>query len=147
MNLEMIPRQALTHAGATLAGFMLAMWCMRTPESAHLATRERPGFVITLKSTNDSKPNVSDLGKKQPLLIHHRFNSFINGPCISKLENLQTRRGLKFIQILGEIGNLDQIVPFLRDLQSGQSWISEQSAHDHVPDCGDAPTVEYGSHP
>jgi hypothetical protein len=147
MNLEIIPRLALTHLGAILGGFLLAMWCMRTTETTYQSPKERPGFTITLKATKDSSADVSSVGKKTDLWIHHRFNSAINGPCISKPANLQTRQGIKFLQIFGDLNQLQNISPFLSDLQSGQAWIIKPSNQGHLPDCGQVPTVEYGSNP
>lgn len=147
MNLEMIPRLALTHLGAILGGFLLAMWCMRTAETTYQSPKERSGFTITLKTTKDSSTDASSVGIKTDLWIHHRFNSAMNGPCISKPESLQTRHGIKFLQIFGDLDQLQNISPFLADLQSGQAWIIKPSNQANLPDCGQVPSVEYGSHP
>jgi hypothetical protein len=147
MNLEIIPRLALTHLGTILGGFLLAMWCMRTTEITGQNTKERPGFTITLKATKASSTDVSSFGKKTDLWIHHRFNSALNGPCITKPANLQTRQGIKFLQIFGDLNQLQDISPFLSDLQSGQAWVIKPSNQGDLPDCGQVATVEYGSHP
>jgi len=147
MNLELIPRLAMTHIGATLGGFVLALWCAGTAEPGNQNAKEGPGFVITLKSPRTTTADISELGKLQPLWIHHRFNSSTNGPCIRKLEVLKTRYGMKSIQILGDTGDLPRIVPYLSDLKSGQSWVSNPLTPKDLPDCGDVPTVEYGSLP
>ena len=147
MNLELIPRLALTHIGAILGGFMLALWCTKTTEPGYQHAKQGPGFVITLKSPRNTTPEISDLGKLQPLWIEQGFNSSINGPCIRKLEGFKARYAMKSIEILGETGDLPRIVPYLTELKSGQSWVGKPPSQKDLPDCGDAPSVEYGPHP
>jgi hypothetical protein len=145
IKLESVPRVTLTHTGAILLGFMLAVWCTKTNDSRHLNIKQKQGFTITLPAKNAHGIDIKSLTADTPLWIQRKHDSYINGPCIQKLEDIRVRPGVKLVQLSGAVNRFEKIGPLISEIHAGRAFITQAVEKTDLKTCNELPIVEYGS--
>lgn len=143
MKLEDIPKNILSHTGCTVCGFLIALWCQETTVASQNNRKIKPGFTITFKSRNESH-NDQDSKTADDLAIISKPPSEL---CKwTNSETLIRNRG-KFIQLIGEIENLEYAIKILDGIKAGHVETTAQKNVEGLPLCHDLPLITYGSHP
>lgn len=145
MGLERIPRLALTHISAALAGFILAMWCLKTEGTLAHFQMNKPGFILALrnKKTSSSGPSehVRDLWIQRIVEVNGASR------CIKHVPGVKVRTSYRFTQVFGPLDHLKHVMPWLEEIDAGRALIIERENHREIEACNELPLVEYGAAP
>lgn len=67
--------------------------------------------------------------------------------CKRNYSGLLIRHRGKFIQVIGEIDNLDSAVKIVEGLKTGNMEITTENKAATLPPCQELPLITYGNHP
>lgn len=145
MGLERIPRLALTHISAALAGFILAMWCLKTEGALDHFQMNKPGFILALRNKRKSSGGPSEHARD--LWIQRTAADKSPSRCIKHITGAKVRISYRFTQIFGPLDHLTQVMPWLEEIDHGRAFIIQPEDGKEIDTCQELPLVEYGAAP
>lgn len=145
MGLERIPRLALTHISAALAGFILAMWCLKTEGTLDHFQMNKPGFILALRNKRKSSSHPSE--QVRDLWIQRIAEDKSASRCIKHVPGAKVRPSYRFTQIFGPLDHLKHVMPWLEEIDAGRALIIEPEERKEIEVCNELPMVEYGAAP
>lgn len=143
MKLEDIPKAVLSHTGCAVCGFLIALWCQETTLAKQNQPKFKAGFIITVKAGKEPSSDRS-LENTDNLAIISRQSS---EACRLTCEGSLIRRRGRFIQIIGDIENLNAAVKISEEIHEGRVETTTLQAARDLAACHELPLVIYGSHP
>lgn len=103
----------------------------------------KAGFIITLDSRDDGITDGTHEGIDGLSLVSQNPHE----SCQWKLSGTLIRRRNKFIQLMGNLENLDSAVRLVEGISSGYMRTTTQKIAESMSPCHELPLITYGTHP